>query len=67
MADDPLADVDDAAADLLLLYEVHGVQAVLITFVGNQVVVRCQNSEDVLPLCEKVVEQYAAPSGRTVN
>lgn len=67
--DDPdaLADVNEAAASLLLLYEGLDVPALVITLAGNQVTVRCQDQAHVLWLCKKVVEQYDTPSGRTVN
>jgi hypothetical protein len=67
VAADPLADIDAAGEDLLLLYELADVPALLITRVANQVIVRCQNQGDVLELCRLVVEQYASPSDRTVN
>lgn len=64
---DPLADADDAATDLLRLYEALGVTALILQLVDGVVVVRCQNSEDVLPLCRRVVEAHEVPEERTVN
>lgn len=62
-----LADANAAAESLLLLYEALGVQALILTYTGDALVVRCQSSEDVVPMCERVVEEHRAPAGRTVN
>lgn len=66
-ADDPLADCDAAGLDLLRLYEALEVPALLVTLVDGAIYVRCQNAGDVLPLCRRVVEQYEAPTERTLN
>lgn len=62
-----LDEVNEAANDLLLLFEELGVQALLITLQDNTIVVRCQNKRDVLPLCSRVVEEYDAPESRVLN
>lgn len=64
---DAIAEADDAAVDLLRLYEALEVTAFLVQLVDGVVVVRCQNSEDVLPLCRKVIEAHDVPEARTVN
>ena len=67
MADDPLDDLDAAGEDLLLLYADAGVRAMLVTYDGERIVVRCQRQADVSWLCQKITEQYEAPSERTLN
>lgn len=67
MADDPLDDIDAAAEDLLRLYEMAGIPALILTYTGKHITVRCQDQEDVLPMCNAVVKQYDRPSGQKVN
>lgn len=64
---DLISEADSATEDLLRLYEELRVTAFLVQLVDGVVVVRCQNSEDVLPLCRKVVEAHEVPDMRTVN
>ncbi|MUV13571.1 hypothetical protein [Noviluteimonas gilva] len=64
---DALSDLDAADEDLLRLRAMANQIAMHIVFDGKQIVVRCQNGEDVEWLCRRVLEQYAAPEGRTVN
>ncbi|KGQ19907.1 hypothetical protein LF41_2414 [Lysobacter dokdonensis DS-58] len=67
MDDDPLADLDAADEDLLRLRAMANQIALHIVFDGKTIMVRCQNGSDVEWLCRRVLEQYAAPAGRTVN
>jgi hypothetical protein len=65
--DDALAEADAAAMELLRLYEQLGVAAILVTYPGEAIFVRCQNAGDVVPLCKRVIEEHAAPADRTLN
>jgi hypothetical protein len=65
--DDALAELDLAAMDLLRLYEQLGVAAIVVTYPGEAIFVRCQNAGDVVPLCKRVIEEHAAPADRTLN
>lgn len=67
MDEDALADLDAADEDLLRLRAMANQLAVHFVFDGKQIVVRCQNSADVPWLCRKVLEQYEAPEGKTLN
>lgn len=62
-----LADLNEAAADLLLLYERLGVRAIFLTLLEAELIVRCQVADDVVPLCKMVLKQYEAPEGRVLN
>ena len=62
-----LADADGAAEALLLLYEALGITAMVVTYTGDAIVVRCQDSEDVVPLCQRVLREHEVPDSRTVN
>lgn len=62
-----LADANDAATTLLLLYEALGIRALVITLEEHALYVRCQNSEDVMPLIDKVAKEYEAPVNRALN
>lgn len=64
---DPIADADDAAVDLLRLYEALDVPAVVLTLVDGVVVARCQGAADVLWFCKKVIQAHEIPEARTVN
>jgi hypothetical protein len=64
---DPLDDANDAALDLLRLYEALGVPALLVTLHEGAIYVRCQDAADVLPLCQRVVEEHEAPGDRTLQ
>lgn len=48
MAVDAIAEADDAAVDLLRLYDALDVPAVMLTLVDGVVVARCQGAADVL-------------------
>lgn len=65
--DDALADADAAAETLLLLYESLGVTALVVTYPGDAIIVRCQNAEDVVPLCRRVIKEHEAPGDRVLN
>ena len=69
MHDDPdaLAECNDAAMDLLALYEDKGVRAGILTLQEGAIYVRCQDASDVVPLCQRVMEEHEAPADRTVN
>lgn len=67
MADDPLDDLDAAGEDLLRLYQLADVPAVLMTMVDGQLFVRCVGQSHVPWMCRKVLDQYEAPDDRTVN
>ena len=62
-----LAEANEAATDLLRLYEALGVSALVITLESAALYVRCQDAGDVVPLCKRVVEEHDAPSDRTLN
>jgi hypothetical protein len=62
-----LADLEAAELDLLRLYEAMGIVAMTIKLVDGQIVVRCQNSGDVEPICRRVVDEHEAPAERTLN
>lgn len=64
---DPIADADDAATDLLRLYEALDVPAVVLTLVDGVVVARCQGAADVLWFCRKVIQAHEVPEDRVVN
>lgn len=64
---DAKAEADAAAEALLLLYEHLGVTALVITYPGEAIIVRCQSAEDVVPLCKRVIEEHAVSGDRTVN
>jgi hypothetical protein len=53
--------------DLLRCYEQLGVAAIVVTYPGEAIFVRCQNAGDVVPLCKRVIEEHAAPADRTLN
>jgi len=65
--DDALADADEVASGLLLLYERYGVRAMVLTLRGRVLTVKCQQSADVVPMCRRVVKEHEAPSDRTLN
>ena len=67
MAADPLDDIDAAGEDLLRLYEMAGVVALILTYDGKSVTVRYQNADDVEWMCRKVAEQYTVPDGQKIN
>lgn len=67
MVSDPLSDADDAAVDLLRLYDALDVPAVLLTMVDGTIVARCQGAADVLWFCRKVIQAHEIPETRTVN
>ncbi len=64
---DARADADAAAATLLLLYEALGVAAVVMTLDDDVLLVACQNRGDVVPLCQRVIEEHQIPGDRTIN
>lgn len=64
---DPIADADDAAIDLLRLYEALGARAIILRLVDGVIVVHCLVAEDVVPLCGRVLEAHEVPEERTVN
>lgn len=67
MTDLELKAADDCAQDLLNLYESLKVQAIVIALVNGVILVRCQESEDVVPLCQHVLSELKSPDGRTLN
>ncbi|HEY5850867.1 MAG TPA: hypothetical protein VIT62_08910 [Lysobacter sp.] len=67
MNDEAIADADDAATDLLRLYEALDVPAVILTLVDGTIVARCQGAADVVWFCRKVMDAHAIPAERTVN
>lgn len=64
---DPIAEADDAATDLVRLYEAMNIPAVVLTLVDGVVVARCQGAADVLWFCKKVLQAHEVPEERTVN
>jgi hypothetical protein len=64
---DAIAEADDAAVDLLKLYDALDVPAVMLTLVDGVVVARCQGAADVLWFCRKVIQAHEIPDERTVN
>lgn len=64
---DPIRDADDAAVDLLRLYEALGARAIILRLVDDVIVVHCLVAEDVVPLCGRVLEAHEVPEERTVN
>jgi chitinase len=64
---DALAEANEAAADLLRLYEALGVTALIVTLEDSAIYVRCQSAEDVEPLCRRVLKEHEAPEGRVLN
>jgi hypothetical protein len=64
---DPIADADDAAVDLLRLYEALGAREIILRLVDDVIVVHCLVAEDVVPLCGRVLEAHEVPEERTVN
>jgi hypothetical protein len=62
-----IADADDAATDLLRLYEAMDVPAVVLTLVDGVVIARCQGAADVLWFCRKVIQAHEVPEDRVVN
>jgi hypothetical protein len=62
-----IAEADDAAVDLLRLYDALDVPAVMLTLVDGVVVARCQGAADVLWFCKKVLQAHEVPEERTVN
>lgn len=64
---DAIAEADDAAVDLLRLYDALDVPAVMLTLVDGVVVARCQGASDVLWFCRKVIQAHEIPEARTVN
>lgn len=67
MTTEVLEEADNAATDLLRLYEALDVPAVILTLVDGTIVARCQGAEDVLWFCRKVMAAHDIPSERTVN
>lgn len=67
MDESALADLDAAAEDLLRLYEMAGVVALVVTRTEDAIYVRCQDSEDVVPICRRVLREHDTPDGRTIN
>jgi hypothetical protein len=69
MASDPetLAELDEAATNLLLLYEAEGVTAVILTLTDTALYARCQVASDVVPMCKKVLQAHEAPGDRTLQ
>jgi hypothetical protein len=65
--DDPLDDLDAAGEDLIRLYEMADVPAILMTLKDGQLYVRCVGQEHVPWMCRRVLEQYEAPPDRVVN
>jgi hypothetical protein len=43
------------------------VPALLVTLSEGAIYVRCQDAADVLPLCQRVVEEHDAPGDRTLQ
>lgn len=62
-----LADLNEAAVDLLLLYELAGVKVIMVLLAGADLTVHCQYPEHVEPMCKMVLKQYEAPEGRVLN
>ncbi|GAA5075523.1 hypothetical protein [Lysobacter panacisoli] len=60
-------DLYDQAIDLLKQCRDHKQLCVILRWDGDTLFVHCQNSEDVLPMCRKVVDAHDTPEGRTVN
>lgn len=67
MSTEVLEEADNAATDLLRLYEALDVPAVILTLVDGTIVARCQGAADVLWFCRKVVKAHDIPEERTVN
>lgn len=62
------SDLDKVAEDLLWSYADEGVVALVVSVRGDQVFVRCQNSDHVEPLLRQVLKQYqGAPEGVSLN
>lgn len=61
------AEVDEIVQALLLALEDRGIRALFMSLDGNTLTVRCQDREDVVPLCKRVVKEHEAPSDRTLN
>lgn len=60
-------DLYDQAIDLLVKCRDRKQLCVILRWDGEALYVHCQNSEDVLPMCRKVVEAHDAPPDRVVN
>lgn len=67
MNEQAIAEADDAATDLLRLYEALDVPAVVLTLVDGTIVARCQGAADVLWFCKKILKAHEVPEERTVN
>lgn len=66
-ASDPVDEANDAATDLLRLYEALGVVALVVTVESETIFVRCQHADHVCPLLKAVLKQYEAPEGAKLN
>lgn len=62
-----LAEADECERKLLTLYYALEVPAAFLKLLGNSLVVRCEREEDVLPLCNAVVNEYKPPAGQVLN
>lgn len=60
-------DLKGCIDSLLLLLEFHGRRALVIEQEGDEVVVHCQYTKDVVPLCKAVIADYATPAGTTLQ
>ena len=67
MDDEAIADLDAAGEDLVRLYELADIPAILLTLRDGQLFVRCIGQEHVPWMCRKVLDQYEAPDDRALN
>ena len=67
MDESALAELNAAAEDLLRLYEAAGVMALVVTVADGAIYVRCQDADDVEPICRRVLKEHETPEGRTLN
>lgn len=62
-----LAEADELAQGLLLLYEQLGVTALVISLREDALIVRCQCADDVPALVQRVAKEYDRPEVGRLN
>lgn len=62
-----LSEADDCERKLQILYHALGIQFATMKLLDGALVVRCEDGNALPRFCERVLQEYAPPSGQALN